>query len=94
MLDEGNGLMQLNLARDVSVLAYAKENHIPATFTILNFPVAADVEDAVENLGQGRGPRTVRRQGSRRSGDRSRTGPEIAWCKDPAGNILSVLEQA
>ena len=94
MLVERNGLIQLNLAGDVNVLACAKENHVPATFTILSFPVA-DVEGSGRTLGaKERHPRTVRRHGTRRSGDRARLGPEIAWRKDPAGHSLSVLEQA
>jgi catechol 2,3-dioxygenase-like lactoylglutathione lyase family enzyme len=86
-------LLQLNLAGDVTVLAYAKENHVPATFTILNFPVA-DVADAVQKLGA-RGVAFERYDGMEQDelGIAHGPGPEIAWFKDPAGNILSVLAQ-
>ena len=75
------------------MLAYAKgEAHEPATFTILNFPVA-DVEAAVDALDrQGRHVRAVRRLRPGRQGIARGPGPTIAWFKDPAGNILSVLE--
>jgi catechol 2,3-dioxygenase-like lactoylglutathione lyase family enzyme len=86
-------LLQLNLAGGVNVLAYAKENHVPATFTILNFPVA-DVADAVRNLGA-KGVTFERYDGMDQDdlGIAHGQGPEIAWFKDPAGNILSVLDQ-
>ena len=92
VLVEGE-LLQLNLAGDVNVLAYAKENHVPATFTILNFPVA-DVADAVRNLGA-KGVTFERYDGMDQDdlGIAHGPGPEIAWFKDPAGNILSVLDQ-
>jgi hypothetical protein len=74
---------------------YPKDNHVPATFTILNFPVA-DIEQAVDAL-TARGVRfehynlgdlVTDEKGIARGG-----GPNIAWFTDPAGNILSVLEQ-
>jgi len=92
VLVEGE-LLQLNLAGGVNVLAYAKEDHVPATFTILNFPVA-DVEDAVRKLGA-KGVTFERYDGMDQDdlGIAHGPGPEIAWFKDPAGNILSVLDQ-
>ncbi len=93
VLVEGE-LLQLNFAGDVNVLAYAKENHVPATFTILNFPVT-DVEDAVRKLGA-KGVTFERYEGMEQDdlGIAHGPGPEIAWFKDPAGNILSVLSQS
>ena len=92
VLVEGE-LLQLNLAGDVNVLVYAKENHVPATFTILNFPVA-DVEDAVRKLGA-KGVNFERYDGMDQDdlGIAHGPGPEIAWFTDPAGNVLSVLSQ-
>lgn len=92
---EANGLLQLHIAGDTTILVYPKDNHAPATFTILNFPVA-DIEQAVDNLtargvrfeSYNQGDLVTDEMGISRSG-----GPKIAWFKDPAGNILSVLEQ-
>lgn len=91
---EAHGLLQLHLANGTKILVYPKPNHVPATFTILNFPVT-DIEQAVDELSK----RGVRFE-SYNSGDLvtdekgiSRNGgPKIAWFKDPAGNILSVVE--
>jgi hypothetical protein len=74
---------------------YPKENHEPATFTILNFPVK-NIEEAVDELTR-RGVRfEIYDQGEAKTDDRGimrYMGPAIAWFKDPAGNILSVLEE-
>jgi|SRR5882672_6707835 len=91
---EANGMLTLHLAGGAQVLVYPKPNHTPATFTILNFPVT-DIESTVDRLtksGVGfehyEGPIKTDAKGiCRESG-----GPLIAWFKDPAGNILSVLE--
>jgi catechol 2,3-dioxygenase-like lactoylglutathione lyase family enzyme len=94
VLDESNGLLQLELAGDTRVLAYAKgEAHEPATFTILNFPVA-DVEAAVDAL-TAAGVTFERYDGFDQDdkGISRGPGPLIAWFRDPAGNILSVLEE-
>jgi hypothetical protein len=90
-----NGLLELHLAGGARVLIYPKPNHTPATFTILNFSVA-NVEQAVDEL-TSRGVRfehydeddlKTDEKGIFRGG-----GPLIAWFRDPAGNILSVLEE-
>ncbi|CAN5531647.1 VOC family protein [soil metagenome] len=88
---EANGMLTLEIEGDRPTLIYPKDDHTPAEFTILNFPVA-DIEAAVDELTE-RGvqfehyewvdPKGINRQG----------GPLIAWFKDPAGNILSVIEQ-
>jgi predicted enzyme related to lactoylglutathione lyase len=90
---EMGGLMRLNLGSGADVLVYAKPDHEPATFTILNFPVP-DVDAAVDEL-TGRGVTFVHydnpptdEKGIMRAG-----GPLIAWFTDPAGNVLSVLQQ-
>ena len=93
-VSEANGLLQLHLAGGTTILVYPKDNHTPATFTILNFPVG-NIEQAVDELaGKGvrfesynEGDLVTDEKGISRGG-----GPNIAWFKDPAGNILSVLE--
>ena len=90
---EMGGLMRLQLGSGTQVLVYAKPDHVPATFTVLNFPVP-DVEKAVDELA-GRGVEFQRyenpptdEKGIMRAG-----GPLIAWFTDPAGNVLSVIQQ-
>lgn len=93
-VSEANGLLTLHIAGDRDVLVYPKgAEHTPAAYTILNFPVD-DIEAAVDELGR-RGVRFERYEqlktddkGIFRGG-----GPLIAWFTDPAGNVLSVLEQ-
>ena len=90
---QANGLLTLHLAGDRDTLVYPKgKAHAPATFTILNFPVD-DIEAAVDELTR-RGVQFERYDGA---GQDERgiadAGPRIAWFKDPAGNILSVLQE-
>ena len=94
-VSESHGVLMLHLAGDNNVLIYPKPNHIPATFTVLNFPVK-DVDQAVDELTK----RGVRFEiydlpdiKTNKKGIMRGNGPTIAWLKDPAGNILSVLEQ-
>jgi predicted enzyme related to lactoylglutathione lyase len=92
VLDEEFGLLTLHLAGDRDTLIYVKPNHIPATYTILNFSVD-DVDQAVDDL-TARGVQLERYEGMDQDEKGiSRRGPAIAWFKDPAGNILSVLEE-
>ena len=97
-LEVGDGEMgelQLRLGSGASVFVYPKDNHQPATYTVLNFPVA-DVGAAVDQLSAA-GVRFERYEGFEQDergivhGDGN--GPDIAWFKDPAGNILSVLNE-
>jgi catechol 2,3-dioxygenase-like lactoylglutathione lyase family enzyme len=95
-VSESNGLLKLQLAGGTSVLIYPKPNHSPATFTILNFPVDS-VEKTVDELSK-RGVRfeIYDQPGiktDRKGISRNNSGPVIAWFKDPAGNILSVIEE-
>ena len=94
-VSESNGLLSLRLAGGTTVLIYPKPNHTPATFTILNFPVD-NVDKAVDELTK-RGVRfEVYNEPNFKTDERGvfrGGGPVIAWFKDPAGNILSVLEQ-
>jgi catechol 2,3-dioxygenase-like lactoylglutathione lyase family enzyme len=91
---EADGMLELHLAGGGRVLVYPKPDHTPASFTILNFPVG-DIEKAVDRLG-GLGVRFERYTGdvdTDAKGIYRGEGPKIAWFKDPAGNILSVLEE-
>jgi catechol 2,3-dioxygenase-like lactoylglutathione lyase family enzyme len=93
-VSESNGLLHLQLAGGVNVLVYPKPNHTPATFTILNFPVD-NIESTVDDLTK-RGVRFERYEGDIKTDEKGihrGDGPNIAWFKDPAGNILSVLEE-
>ncbi len=92
---EENGLLTLHLAGgERPTLIYPKEDYAPATYTILNFPVE-DVEAAVDALVD-RGVAFDRYEGAGQDekGIMRGNGPDIAWFKDPAGNILSVLSDA
>jgi predicted enzyme related to lactoylglutathione lyase len=93
VLDEENGLLQLDLAGDRATMVYLKPDFEPATYTILNFPVD-DIDGAVDELSS-RGVSFERYEGfdQDEKGISRGNGPNIAWFKDPAGNILSVLEQ-
>jgi catechol 2,3-dioxygenase-like lactoylglutathione lyase family enzyme len=90
---EEHGLMTLHLAGDRGTLVYPKADHAPATYTILNFPVD-DIDKAVDELAS-RGVRFERYDGMEQDekGIFRAEGPYIAWFKDPAGNILSVLQE-
>ncbi|HKO88515.1 MAG TPA: VOC family protein [Burkholderiales bacterium] len=91
--DPDMGVLTLKLADDKEVLLYDKPDHKPATYTALNFPVD-DIEGAVEWLGR-RGVRLEQYEGEIQTDEKGihrGDGPSIAWFKDPAGNILSVLE--
>ena len=91
-VSEENGLLTLNLAGDRATLVYEKPDFVPATYTILNFPVD-DVDAAVDQLTE-RGVQMERYEGfdQDEKGIARNMGPEIAWFRDPAGNILAVLK--
>ena len=94
---EEYGMLRLHLATGADVLVYPKDNHVPATYTILNFPVD-DIEQAVDEL-TSKGvtfehyENMTDERGIARGIAQNR-GPDIAWFKDPAGNILSVLKDS
>lgn len=92
--DGGMGTLMLHVAGGTRILIYPKPDHVPATFTILNFPVP-DVEQAVDRLTE-RGVAFEQYQGDLKTDERGifrGGGPLIAWFRDPAGNILSVIEE-
>ncbi len=88
------GILNLSLAGGGKVMIYPKDNHIPASFTVLNFPVNNIVQavDALTKKGvkfeQYTGEIKTDKKGISRG-----EGVSMAWFKDPAGNILSVLEE-
>jgi predicted enzyme related to lactoylglutathione lyase len=88
------GILNLELAGDRLTMIYPKPDFEPATYTILNFPVD-DVDAAVDEL-TSRGVEMERYDGFDQDdkGIMRDNGPTIAWFKDPAGNILAVLEPA
>ena len=95
-VSESHCILTLRLVGGNNVIIYPKPNHVPATFTVLNFPVD-DVDLVVDELTK-RGVqfehydlpgKKTDEKGIRRGGD----GPTVAWFKDPAGNILSVVEE-
>ncbi|GAA2682604.1 MULTISPECIES: VOC family protein [Nonomuraea] len=91
-VSEENGMLTLHLAGDRDTLVYPKPDHTPATFTILNFPVD-DIDEAVDQLTE-RGVRFERypQMNQDAKGVMREDGPPIAWFTDPAGNVLSVLQ--
>ena len=91
---DGPGLLTLHLAGDRPVLIYPKSDFEPASYTILNFPVD-DIDAAVDEL-TARGVQFERYDGFEQDekGIARGNGPDIAWFKDPAGNVLSVLTPA
>jgi predicted enzyme related to lactoylglutathione lyase len=92
VMDEENGVMALKL-KGGDVLIYRKPDFVPATYTVLNFEVD-DIDSAVDDLAA-RGVSFERYDGfdQDEKGIMHGPGPHIAWFKDPAGNILSVLQQ-
>lgn len=92
-VEEVNGMLDLRLGGGASVLAYPKDDHAPATFTVLNFPVT-DIEAAADALAAA-GVELLRYphlgEADERGIHRGTGGPDIAWFTDPAGNVLSIL---
>jgi catechol 2,3-dioxygenase-like lactoylglutathione lyase family enzyme len=89
-VSEANGMLTLHLAGDRDTLVYPKADHVPAEYTILNFPVE-DIEATVDQLVE-RGVRFEHYDWVDERGINRRGGPLIAWFKDPAGNVLSVIQ--
>lgn len=91
-VSEEHGMLQLHIANGADILVYPKPDHTPASFTILNFPVD-DIDKVVDQLAE-RGVRFERYDDPSMDdkGIHRGEGPYIAWFKDPAGNILSVLQ--
>jgi catechol 2,3-dioxygenase-like lactoylglutathione lyase family enzyme len=92
-VSEQHGMLTLHTAGERDTLIYPKPDHSPATYTILNFPVD-DIEATVDELTE-RGVEFEHYDGAPQDdrGIMRGEGPYIAWFKDPAGNILSVLQE-
>ncbi len=90
-VSEDYGMLRLHIATGAEIIIYPKDNHVPATYTILNFPVD-DIEQAIDGLTR-RGVTFEQYPGVDEKGVHRGEGPFIAWFKDPAGNILSVLQE-
>jgi predicted enzyme related to lactoylglutathione lyase len=92
-VSEDHGMLTLHIAGGRDVLVYPKPDHTPATYTILNFPVD-DIDKAVDQLTE-RGVHFERYDGfdmDAKGIARGTEGPLVAWFTDPAGNVLSVLQ--
>lgn len=96
--DNTMGTIELHLEDGNNVLIYPKPDHKPASFTVLNFTVN-DIDKAVDDLNQ-KGVTFEQYEGEIKTdkkgilrGASTDNGPNIAWFKDPAGNILSVIEE-
>jgi predicted enzyme related to lactoylglutathione lyase len=87
-----SGILVLKLAGDRDTIVYPKPDHVPATYTILNFPVE-DIEEAVDELSR-RGVSTLKYDYADERGIMRQGGPLIAWFTDPGGNILSVIQES
>lgn len=90
------GILELRIEGSNNIVVYPKADHRPATFTILNFPVN-NIDEAVDTL-TAKGVSfehytDVAIQTDNKGICRNPGGPKIAWFKDPAGNILSVIEK-
>ncbi|MDX6352333.1 MAG: hypothetical protein QOF84_7123 [Streptomyces sp.] len=92
-VSEENGMLWLHIAGGTRILVYPKPDHTPASFTVLNFPVD-DIDKAVDDLAA-RGVRFERYddfKADEKGIVRDDQGPYVTWFKDPAGNVLSVLQ--
>ena len=92
----GGRILEIHIVGRRNTVIYSKDNHTPATFTILNFPVD-NLEQTMDDLTK-RGVRfEIYNEGDVKTDEKgisiSGEGPKIAWFKDPAGNVLSVLEE-
>jgi catechol 2,3-dioxygenase-like lactoylglutathione lyase family enzyme len=95
--DNPMGLIELNIDGSNNIIVYPKPSHTPATFTILNFPVK-NIDETVDELIQ-KGVLFEKYEGKIKTDEKGicrsteGKGPNIAWFKDPAGNILSIIEE-
>lgn len=98
-VEDGPMGLQIKTTGNNPIFIYQKDDHVPATFTVLNFPVA-DIDEAIEELtGKGvafeqydLGNGAVTDEKGVLRGRAANMGPDIAWFKDPAGNVLSILQ--
>lgn len=86
--------IELRIPGGNNIFVYPKSDHVPATFTVLNFPVN-NVDESVDDLTK-RGVQFEHYEGELKTDQKGifrGKGPTIAWFKDPAGNILSVINE-
>ncbi|WP_231460268.1 VOC family protein [Pedobacter sp. Leaf132] len=93
--DNPMGLIEIEISGSANILVYPKPNHTPATFTVLNFPVD-NIEEIVDKLIDN-GIRFEQYNDEYLKTDvkgisRANGGPNVAWFKDPSGNIFSIME--
>lgn len=89
------GILELSLPGGMQVIIYPKPDHVPATYTVLNF-IVDNIDNAVDEL-TGKGVAFEQYDAPGLKTDQKgicRGKPVIAWFKDPAGNILSVIEDS
>lgn len=93
--DNPMGIIELHIESSNAIMVYPKPNHEAATFTVLNFPVP-DIEKAVDDL-TAKGVVFEQYEGEIKTNEKGISsnpqGPKIAWFKDPAGNIFSVIQE-
>src|SRR3569623_2701776 len=93
--DNPMGVIEMKQDGESKILVYPKSNHTPASFTVLNFPVM-NIDQAVDQLIQ-KGVSFEQYEGQIQTDEkgisRGNGGPNIAWFKDPAGNIFSLIEK-
>ena len=93
--DNPMGLIELHLHAGSKIIVYPKPDHVPATFTVLNFPVK-NIDEKVDEL-ISKGVSFEQYGGQIKTDEkgisRNNGGPTIAWFKDPAGNIFSLIEE-
>ncbi|MCX2492139.1 VOC family protein [Pedobacter sp. PF22-3] len=93
--DNPMGVIEVVVSGSSNILLYPKPNHVPATFTVLNFPVE-DIDQAADALIAKGVKFEIYNQESIKTDQkgisRGNGGPNMAWFRDPAGNILSILE--
>ena len=93
--DNPMGVLELHVSGSVPVMIYPKSNHVSATFTVLNFPVD-DIDEVVKELRERGVHFQIYDEENLKTDEhgisRGNGGPSIAWFRDPAGNILSILE--
>jgi catechol 2,3-dioxygenase-like lactoylglutathione lyase family enzyme len=88
---EANGMLRLKVAGGNPILVYPKSDHVPAEYTMLNFPVT-DIESTVREL-TGRGVSFEHYNDDQDElGIYRGVGPLIAWFKDPAGNVIAIIQ--
>lgn len=94
VVENGMGLLELQIENGTVILIYPNENHVPANFTILNFPVE-NIDEAVEVLNQKKIQLEHYNLPAIQTDEKgiSRGNPNVAWFRDPAGNILSLIQE-